>query len=156
MEKETSLVKSLSGLAWKTGDKKNLIINCADQTALRKILSEGLYQAVSLYSDDTKQGSIVTMVQDLIEDYKYDPVNVIIGTIDDIRKGRKKIYGRVNPADLREMITEKLDSIALDAEADHHDRKGYGEVDLSERDSSRNSDGARPIANLVDKMNKRR
>jgi len=144
----TSLVKKLSGIGLKTGGE---LICHLDQTATRKILSEGLYEAVSLYNTETKPEQIKVMVADLMEDYSYDPAMVIVDVIKDIRKGKRKIYGRVTPNDLREMITEKLEQVAIERERRHQEAKGYSDFDLSERSSGRFSDLFKKVVRFNDK-----
>lgn len=145
------LAKKQFGIEWKNGDTDGLIKNCEDPEALRKILSEGFFQAFALYTNEVNKDGVSTMVKDMIEEYQFEPVAVLVETLKDIRKGKRKIFGRVTPSDLREMITEKLEVIAIERENAHAENKGYGKADLSPRTSQRNSDGSFPIAKLLDK-----
>ena len=104
------------------------------------ILTEGLFGAISMHSKETKEDNIFIMINDIMEDYKHDPVEVITMAITDIRKGKRKIYGMVTPFDLREMITENLETIAIQRERDHNELKGHGDVEVSKRHSGRISD----------------
>lgn len=104
------------------------------------ILTEGLFGAISMHSKETKEDNVFLMVSDLMEDYQYDPVDVITMAITDIRKGKRKIYGIVTPFDLREMVTENLELIAIQREREHNERKGHGDVEVAKRFSGRISD----------------
>lgn len=138
VENKPSVIHKSLGLSFKGGS--TVIKYCENPDALRKVLSEGLYGAICLFSADTNVDTVKAMIADVIEDYKHDDVSVIIDTIADIRKGKRKIYGKVTPFDLREMITEKLEKIAIDRESKHSDNKGFGEVEAGERKSGRLSD----------------
>lgn len=118
----------------------SIIRYCKNKKELSSILSEGLFQAIDLYSKDTPVNNVFIMVSDLIEDYYNDPVEIIINVIKKIRKGNIKIYGRVTPHDLRDLITKELEDITIIRENDHHDLKGYSEQELGERASGRLSD----------------
>jgi hypothetical protein len=134
----TNLAKSPFGLEWTNGN--TLIKYCKDPEALRKTLSEGLYGAIALYSNETKKEAVKMMIADVLEDFAFEDVSVLVDTIKDIRKGKRKIYGKVTPFDLREMITEKLEEQAIKRERQHQDKKGHGDVELEERTSGRLSD----------------
>lgn len=138
MTKETSLVKKQLGLAWKGGN--TLIKYCEDPAALRKILSEGLFGAINLYSNETREESVKIMVADMLTDYEYEDVSLILEVIQDIRKGKRKIYGKVTPFDLREMITAKLQEQAINRERKHQDQKGFTDYEIGDRRSGRISD----------------
>jgi len=113
---------------------------CQDQEGLRRVLSEGLYQAISMHSKETTIDNIKIMVQDVIEDFELDPVEVVTMAIADIRKGKRKIYGMVTPFDLREMIHANLEIIAIQREREHNELKGHGDVEVTRRTSGRISD----------------
>jgi hypothetical protein len=136
----TNLVKKPLGLVWRTGRTSNIIRYCEDQEALKIVLSEGLYQAISLHSEKTSEAAVKIMILDVLEDYANDPVEVVTQAITKIRKGYRKIYGKVTPTDLREMLTEEAELISLQREREHNERKGFGEVEVSERNSGRISD----------------
>jgi len=108
-----------------------------DPETLRKVLSEGLYQAISLYTNETKAEHVKIMMADVLEDCKFDPIEVITETITDIRKGRVKIYGRVTPDVLHDLITQKRETIALARERQHTANKGYSKDDPGPRSSGR-------------------
>ena len=113
---------------------------CQDQNALRIILSEGLFQAISLFTRDTPEQNVKIMVQDILNDYKYEPVTVILKAIEEIRTGRVKVYGLVTPNDLREAINRQLEELAIERENEHQNSKGYGGQEISDRTSGRISD----------------
>ena len=135
---EMTLARKLSSIGWNTNGK--LIVNCQNPEALKVILSEGLFQAVSLYSKDTSKQNIKLMLPALLEKFKYDPVEVFVKVIKKIVLGERKIYGMVTPNDLHEMILTELEEIAIDKENEHYENKGYGKVDPGPRVSGRISD----------------
>ena len=139
MKAEINLVRKRYGLEWRAGNS-TVIKYCKDQEGLRKVLSEGLYQAISMHTRETTKDNVKIMVQDVIKDFELDPVEVITMAITDIRKGKRKIYGMVTPFDLREMITENLELIAIQREREHNEKKGHGNVEISKRHSGRISD----------------
>ena len=139
MEKETTLAKRQLNLEWRGGNT-TVIKYCIDQEGLRKVLSEGLYQAIKMQSKDTSEENVTQMIRDVLEDFQYEPLEVITMAITDIRKGKRKIYGMVTPFDLREMITNNLELIAIQREREHNERKGHAEVEVSKRHSGRISD----------------
>jgi len=136
----TSLTNQQLGLEWRNGN--TLIAYCQDQTALRKILSEGLFQAFSLYSKDTPLQNVSIMMADLMDTYKYEDVGLILSVIKDIRAGKRKIYGLVTPNDVNELLTAKLDELAQAREQKHYENKGFAEIAIENRTSGRISDFA--------------
>ena len=76
----------------------------------------------------------------MLEKYKYDPIAVFINVINKIIGGERKIYGIVTPNDIKEMIDDELEVLAIDREFKHNERKGHGEVEISKRHSGRISD----------------
>jgi hypothetical protein len=137
-ERLPSVIDQQTGLRFRGGS--TLLGYCEDPEALRKILSEGLYGALSLFSGDTGIDAVKVMMADIIEDYKYDDVSVIIEAIKDIRKGKRKIYGKVTPFDLREIITAKLEEMADMREGQHNEIKGHGDVEVRTRTCGRISE----------------
>ena len=134
----TNLAKAPLGLEWRGGN--SIIAYCQDKEALKQILSEGLYQALSLYSKDTPESNIKVMMADLLETYQYEPVSVIIDTIKDIRVGKRKIYGMVTPNDINELLTAKLELLSIERETIHYNNKGFDSQSITERTSGRLSD----------------
>ena len=134
----TNLAKAPLGLEWRNGNA--IIAYCQDKDALRQILSEGLFQALSLYSKDTPENNIKVMMADLLENYQYEPVSIIIDAIKDIRIGKRKIYGMVTPNDINELITAKLEEKSIEREQEHEQRKGYNTSSAEKRTSGRLSD----------------
>lgn len=118
----------------------NLIRYCKNKSELGTIISRALFQAVDLYSKETSQESVFIMVGDLLEDYSSDPIEIIINVVKKIRKGSIKIYGKVTPFDLRDLIQKELEGITMIRENSHHDNKGYGLQDMTPRTSGRLSD----------------
>ncbi len=118
----------------------NLIRYCKNKDELGTIISRALFEAIDLYSKEVSQNSVFVMVADLIEDYQADPVEVIINVVKKIRKGHIKIYGKVTPFDLRELVKTELEDIVIIKENSHHDNKGYGSQDMTPRTSGRLSD----------------
>lgn len=118
----------------------NLIKYCKNKVELSSMVSEALYESVSLYSKETSKSDVFIMVADLIEDYPTDPVEVIINILKKIRKGYIKVYGKVDPHDLRALMKKELDDISTIRKNGHYDVKGYGNQDMSERYSGRLSD----------------
>ena len=131
----TNLVKKPLGLEWRGGN--NLIASCKDQNALRIILSEGLYEAISLYTRDTPEKNVKIMLPELLEHYKYEPVSVFINAINKIKRGERKIFGLVTPHDMKELIEEELNEIAIARENKPAENKGYGTSSTDPRTSSR-------------------
>lgn len=131
-------MKRLYGLEWKGGS--NVVKYCKDQDALRKIISEGLYNAISLFTKETPETNVSMMVADILEDYQHDSIDVIINAIKDIRKGKYKVYGLVTPSLIREAITDQLENQAIELERQHEKNKGYGSIEITERKSGRISD----------------
>lgn len=117
---ETSLAKKVSEIGFRGG--KSIIKYSENPEHLRVILSEGLFQALSLFSD-VKEESVALMMSGILEDYQYEPVDVITEAIKDIASGRRKIYGRVTPNDIREVIQDKLEKVAEQRERDHEEKK---------------------------------
>ena len=134
----TDLQKKPLNLAWRDGN--TIIKNCHDQEALKKILSEGLYQAISLYTKDTPEQNVRIMMDDILELYKFDDVTVIINAITKIRRGDFKVYGLVTPNIIKDAIHIELEELALNREREHEKNKGYKDRDTEERTSGRMSD----------------
>ena len=146
---QKNLVKRPYGLAWKGGNN-NLIIDCQDQDALKKIISEGLYQAISLYTKETPELNVKIMVPVILEKWRMSPMRVVTNAIKKIMAGERKIYGLVTPHDINKMIQDEVELLAIDQEEEHYDRKGYGEEDMSPRISSRFTDkNVRSISSIV-------
>ena len=136
---QTNLAKNRLGLEWRVGNT-SVIKYCKDKNGLRKILSEGLYQAIKMQSKETPKANVIQMIKDVLEDFENEPLEVITNAITDIRKGKRKIYGMVTPFDLREMITDNLEMVTIQREREHNDLKGHGDVEVSKRTSGRISD----------------
>jgi hypothetical protein len=113
---------------------------CQDQNALRIILSEGLFQAISMFTKDTPEQNVRIMVEDVLRDYRYEPVTVILRAIEEIRTGQVKVYGLVTPFDLREAINRQVELLAIERERVHENNKGYGNQEIGVRTSGRISD----------------
>ena len=118
----------------------NIIRYCKNKPVLYSIISEKLFESVSLYSKEITKDDVFLMVGDLIEDYKNDPIEIIINVIKKIRKGHIKIYGKVTPFDLRELIKKELEEISIIKENNHSGKKGFFEKDMTPRSSGRLSD----------------
>ena len=116
----TDLVKTVSQIGFRSGS--GLIRSCENPEILRKVLSEGLFQALSLYSD-VKVESVQLMMSSILDDFQYEPADVIIDAIKDIAGGKRKIFGRVTPNDIREVIQEKLELVAIERERKHDEQK---------------------------------
>ncbi len=137
--KQTNLAKRPYGLAWKGGNE-NLIMYCQDQDALKKIVSEGLYQAISLYTKETPELNVKIMVPVILKKWEMSPMSVITNAIQKIMAGERKIFGMVTPHDINKMIQDEVELLAIDQEEQHYDIKGYGKEDMSPRVSSRHRD----------------
>jgi hypothetical protein len=137
MEKENQLTKN-------SGKSFEIIRENKDPENLRKVLSLGLYKAISLHTKETSEENVKIMVTDILEDFAAEPIEVVTMAIADIRKGKRKIYGMVTPTDLREMITANLEKIAIHREQEHNARKGHGGVEVAVRYSGRISDHFNP------------
>lgn len=131
--------KKRMGLAW-SGGTSTVIKYCQDKDALRKILSEGLFQAFSMFTKETPENNVKIMIKDVLEQYQYEPIEAITEAINDIRKGKYKIYGLVSPFILQGAITDNLKLISIEREREHQQKKGYGDVEISKRNSGRISD----------------
>lgn len=117
---ETSLAKTVSEIGFRSSS--GLIRSCDNPELLRKVLSEGLFQAVNLYSDMTPE-SVSLMMGAMLDEYQFEPTDVIIEAIKDLASGKKKIYGRVTPNDMRELIKEKMELVAIERERKHEEMK---------------------------------
>jgi len=131
----TLTVSKIGFLDGKQG-KKALVRYCKDPEALRKVVSEGFYQVMSLYAD-TSEKAVSLMVPPLLEQYSSEPVEVFTNVIKKLATGQVKVYGRITPDLINELITEQLETLTLDREAEHADNKGYGAFDPGPRRSSR-------------------
>ena len=130
----SNIVKTVSEIGFKNGSK--LIMASNNPDALRKVLSEGMYQALSLYSD-VKVEAVQIMMKSIMEDYKYEPVEVIEQSIKDLAGGKKKIFGRVTPNDIREVIQENLEKVAQQREANHEAKKKESYIQRGKQTSLR-------------------
>jgi len=123
---------------------------CQEQEALKKIISEGLYQAISLYTKETPELNVKIMVPVILEKWAMSPMSVVTNAIKKIMAGERKIYGLVTPHDINEMIQYEVELLSIEKDEEHYNRKGFGEVDTSPRISSRLTDkNVRSISSLV-------
>lgn len=107
-------------------DRGLLIRNCESIPALCVKLTEELELAVSLFNSQTPKAHIMVMVKDVVERYRFDPVEVIVNAIARIRMGEIKIYGRVTPDVLNGAIQEELIMLSEAREMRHEQLKGHG------------------------------
>ena len=65
-----------------------------------------------------------------MEQYQYEPVEVFTRVIKKLATGTRKIYGKVTPWDIQEMIGEELEQMAIERERQHEANKGFAGQDL--------------------------
>jgi len=112
----TDLATIASQIGFKNGS--NLVRYSNNPDVQRKVLSEGLYQALSLYSD-VKVETVSLMMSSILEDYKNEPTHIIVDTIKDLVAGKRKIFGRVSPDIIRELMDEKIQLLSEERERQH-------------------------------------
>ena len=89
---------------------------CNNPEQLRTVVSESLYQSISLFSKETPLNNVKIIVHDLLEDFKHDDIRIVLNAIADIRKGKFKIYGMVTPHTIREAMKPYLENTAIELE----------------------------------------
>ena len=115
-----NLVKNQSAIVWTVGNRKLLrYFKGEEKEILRKVLSEKLFQAISLFTRETPEQNVSLMIGDILEDYSFEPVGVIISAIDNIRKGKYKVFGLVTPNVIREALAVELEDLAIERENEH-------------------------------------
>ena len=112
----TDLTTIASQIGFRNGS--NLVRYSNNPEVQRKVLSEGLYQALSLYSD-VKVETVSLMMSSILEDYKNEPTHIIVDTIKDLVGGKRKIFGRVTPDIIRGLMDEKIELLSEQREREH-------------------------------------
>jgi hypothetical protein len=118
----TDLVKIKQGLVWRNGNTHQLIRDCENVEMLRKVFSESLYRAMNLYHD-TDIESVKIIVGNLLDDCDYDPIDVLGHIVTQLTTGKRKIYGKVTPNDIQELLIEAREKEAIKKEKNLHDQK---------------------------------
>ena len=98
---------------------------CTNKDLLRKVISEALYQSLTLYTRETPENNVKIMVHDILETYEHDSIDVITSAIKDIRTGKYKVYGLVTPNNIREAMIPYLEEQSIELERIHERNKGY-------------------------------
>ena len=125
-------IQEMSSTAvWRTGSTHQLIRDCENIEVMRKIYSEGLYQAMNLYAD-TSTDQVRAIIHSLFSECQFDGFYVLDYAIKKLLSGSLKIYGRVTPSDINGLITEARNKQAEVKERQHQALKQANKQNESE------------------------